>query len=45
MAHFLSHFRPYKWESSSKGSAKFTGVALGFMAFVPHLKIRIQEIA
>jgi hypothetical protein len=45
MAHFPSHFCPDKGQNSSKGSAKFTGVALGFMAFVPSLKIRIQEIA
>jgi hypothetical protein len=45
MAHFPSHFGPDTGQNSSWSFAKFTGVALGFVAFVPHLKIRIQEIA
>jgi hypothetical protein len=44
-ARFLSYFRPYTGPSSSWSTAKFTGVALGFVAFVPSLQIRIQEIA
>jgi len=45
MARLPSYFRPYKGQSSPKGPAKFTGVAIGFVASVPQLKIRIQEIA
>jgi hypothetical protein len=45
MARFPSYFRPDTGQSSSKGPAKFTGVAIGFVAFVPHLKISVQEIS
>jgi len=45
MARFPSYFRPDTGQSSSKGPAKFTGVAIGFVASVASLKIRIQEIA